>query len=73
MNVVTRHDQDKPLFMLLSYTAPHTPLQAHQQDIDKYKNITDVNRRNFLAMVDAVDQGIGRFVDTCKIKGFVAQ
>ncbi len=35
---VERHDYAKsPLFLYLSYTAPHWPLHALQADIDKYK------------------------------------
>lgn len=34
---VQRHDYEKsPLFLYLAYTAPHWPLHALQQDIDKY-------------------------------------
>ena len=34
----TRH-KDKPMFMYVAYTSPHWPLQALQQDIDKYKDV----------------------------------
>jgi len=30
-------DEDKPFFLYLAYTAPHYPIQAWQQDIDKYR------------------------------------
>jgi len=55
---------------MLSYTAPHTPLQAHQRDIDKYLSITDKDRRTYLAMVDGMDQAIGKLVDALKNKGY---
>lgn len=29
--------QDKPFFLYLAYTAPHWPLQAHEEDIAKYR------------------------------------
>ena len=29
--------QDKPFFQYLAYTAPHWPLQAHEEDIAKYR------------------------------------
>ncbi|XP_020899733.1 arylsulfatase J isoform X1 [Exaiptasia diaphana] len=69
IDIVNRHDQQKPLYLLLSYTAPHTPLQAPQTDIDKYKSVVDMNRRIYLAMIDGVDQGVGKLVDACKRKG----
>ncbi len=30
-------NEDKPFFLYLSYQAPHDPLQAHQEDISKYR------------------------------------
>ena len=31
--------EDQPFFLYLPYTAPHWPLHAHPEDIDKYKGI----------------------------------
>ncbi len=31
------HDQSEPFFMYLAYNAPHWPLHAPQEDIDKYR------------------------------------
>lgn len=28
---------DRPFFLYLAYTAPHWPIQAHEEDIDKYR------------------------------------
>lgn len=40
---ITRHDyKDKPLFLYLAFNAPHWPLHALQEDIDKYKGKYDV-------------------------------
>ena len=33
--------EDKPFFLYLSYTAPHSPLQAWPEDIAKYKGVYD--------------------------------
>ncbi|HLR93465.1 MAG TPA: arylsulfatase [Jiangellaceae bacterium] len=33
-----RHSADDPFFMFLSYTAPHWPLHAHEEDIATYEN-----------------------------------
>lgn len=30
-------DRDQPFFLYLAYNAPHWPLQAHEEDIDKYR------------------------------------
>lgn len=31
-------DSSQPFFLYLAYNAPHWPLQAHEQDIDKYRD-----------------------------------
>ncbi len=54
---------DEPWMMMLSYNAPHTPMQAREDDLEHYKNI-DVpdDRRIYVAMVHALDRAIGRVV-----------
>ena len=37
----------KPLFLYLAFTAPHTPYQAPQEYLDKYKTIADPQRRAY--------------------------
>ena len=54
---------DEPFFLYLAYNAPHTPLQAPQELIDKYSTVEDRDRRIYLAMVDSLDQNIGRMLD----------
>jgi arylsulfatase A-like enzyme len=51
-------NKDKPFFIFLSFTAPHTPLQAKQEDLDKY----DGNA--YAALVDNMDQNVGRLLKT---------
>lgn len=60
---------DHPFFMYVAYNAPHAPLQAPQDYIDKYRHITDENRRIYAAMVHAMDDGIQMLVDTLKETG----
>ncbi len=58
--------QDEPFFMYLSYNAPHTPLQAPDDLIEKYAHIADEDRRIYAAMIDSMDQGIGMVVEALK-------
>ena len=53
---------ESPFLLYLAYNAPHAPLQAPQKYIDKYAHIKDKNRRIYAAMVDAMDEGIGRVI-----------
>lgn len=52
--------QAAPFFLYLSYNAPHAPLQAPEHLLKKYGHIVDRRRRLYLAMVDALDQNVGR-------------
>jgi arylsulfatase A-like enzyme len=67
--VIEGHDGGKPLFLYLAYTAPHTPFQAPQEYLDRYKHIKDENRRAYAAMLSVIDDGIGKVVAALKKKG----
>lgn len=57
-----------PWFMFLSYNAPHTPMQATDEDLATLSNIRDEGRRTYAAMVFALDRGVGRIVQKLKEK-----
>jgi arylsulfatase B len=52
-----------PFFLYLAFNAPHTPYQAPQECVDRYKNIEDPTRRTYAAMVTCMDDQIGRVVE----------
>ncbi len=60
--VVRDHDGTKPLFLYLAFTAPHTPFQAPQDYLDRFKHIEDENRRTYAAMISVLDDGVGKVV-----------
>ncbi len=62
-------NKDDPFFVYLAYNAPHAPLQAPKVNVAKYAHIKDWKRRTYAAMVDAMDIGIGRVVETLKKNG----
>jgi arylsulfatase A-like enzyme len=62
-------EQDKPFFLYLAYNAPHTPLQASQEYLDRNTHIKDKKRRTYAAMVTAVDDGVGRILAKLKQLG----
>lgn len=55
-----------PFFIYLSYNAVHTPMEATQEDLDRYK---DHPRQKLAAMSFAVDRAIGRVVDKLNKEG----
>lgn len=117
INESKEEDNEKPFFLYLAYTAPHWPIQAPQEDIDKYKGnymegwtvlrekryakmkemglidpdweLTpqdsrdwdslddekkkemDLRRAIYSAMVDRMDQNIGKLVDNLKEKNIL--
>ena len=52
----------EPWFLFASYNAPHTPMQATQEDLARYAHIVDRKRRTYAAMMHALDRGVGRLV-----------
>ncbi len=66
---IKRHQQDAPWFLYLAYNAPHTPIMAPEDKMDKYAPITDPRRRTLAAMMDSLDEGIGRVLKTLQETG----
>jgi arylsulfatase A len=54
--------RDTPFFLYLAHYAVHTPLQAKRELIEKYRAKTATNQSNptYAAMVDSVDQSVGK-------------
>jgi len=69
VKLINEHDIAKPLFLYLTFNAPHTPYQAPQEYLDKYKSITDPSRRAYAGSITAMDDQIGRVVEALKKKG----
>jgi arylsulfatase A-like enzyme len=57
---------ENPFFIYLAYNAPHLPLQATEKYLKRFSHIKDKKRRTYAAMVSAVDDGVGRILDTLK-------
>ena len=53
---------DEPYFLYVPFNAPHSPIQAKEEDIAKYSHRSG-NRQIYAAMVDCMDQGIGRILE----------
>lgn len=62
-------NRDQPFFLYLSYNAPHTPLEAKEEDLKRVTGITDKDRRTYAAMVYAVDRGVAKVVEALKTTG----
>jgi arylsulfatase B len=58
-----------PFFCYTAFNAPHGPFQAPQKYIDQYAHIEDNTKRTYFAMITAMDDGIGRILDTVDEEG----
>ena len=56
--------KNKPFFFYLAYRAPHVPLDATQKYLDRFPGDMPERRRQALAMLSAVDDGVGEIMKT---------
>lgn len=61
INFIQRH-RTQPFFLYLAFNAPHAPMQAMPEDLEKFNIVTNKNRRTYCAMVHRLDVNIGRIV-----------
>ncbi len=54
------HNADKPFFLYLAFNAVHTPMDATDERLAKFKNIKDEQRRTYAAMMSALDDNVGK-------------
>ncbi|XP_052091226.1 arylsulfatase B-like [Mytilus californianus] len=69
VEIVDKHDSEKPLFMYLSFQAVHLPLQVPEKYLKQYGDIKDMNRRVYAGMTSAMDEAIGDVVKSFESKG----
>lgn len=58
--------KDKPFFFYLAYRAPHVPLDPPKKYLDRFPGKMPERRRKALAMLSAVDDGVGRIMETLR-------
>jgi len=89
---IRERDKDRPFFLYVPFIAPHTPLDAPQDLLEKYADMEDDReparsqqtdesrmfrklllqksaRPVYAAVVDAMDQAVGRVLDTLDEEG----
>lgn len=57
---IGRQHGEKPFFLYVGYFAPHVPLEAPQEYRSRFPGVDDPTRLTALAMIAAVDDGVGR-------------
>ncbi|MCK0144539.1 sulfatase-like hydrolase/transferase [Arenibacter sp. F26102] len=62
-------NSSKPFFFYLSYFAPHVPLEATKKYLDRFPGDMPERRRHCLAMMSAIDDGVGKIKETLQKNG----
>ncbi len=62
IDFIDRSRPQQPFFLFVSYNAPHTPMQAPKERLERFSSITDQKRRTYAAMVSVMDDGVGRII-----------
>ena len=55
-----RRHKNRPFFLFASFAAPHSPMQATDDDLKRFAHIKEKLRRTYCAMVYRLDQNIGK-------------
>jgi uncharacterized sulfatase len=58
--------KDDPFFFYLAYRAPHVPLDAPEKYLKRFPGKMPERRRQALAMISAVDDGVGKIMETLR-------
>lgn len=66
---INRQRGAQPFFLYLAYFAPHVPLEAPERYLARFAKVTDPVRRTGLAMIAAVDDGIGQLRQLLRKRG----
>lgn len=68
VDFIRRH-KDQSFFLFASFGAPHSPMQAIEEDLKKFSHIEDRLRRTYCAMVHRLDQNVGKIMDEVRAQG----
>ncbi|XP_070551940.1 arylsulfatase J-like [Ptychodera flava] len=69
VDFIESHDKAKPFFMYLAYQSVHSPNEVPQKYYDMYPSVKNEGRRTIMAMVTALDDGIGKVVRALQENG----
>lgn len=67
-----REHREKPFFLFVSFTAPHSPLQAKAEDLAALKSIEPRQRRQYAGLVKSLDDNVGKVLRCLDDEGLTA-
>lgn len=69
IKIIQNKQSNKPLLLYVAFNAPHTPIQAPYEEIEKFNYIDDPKERIYAANVSILDKQIGRVINAIKDNG----
>jgi arylsulfatase B len=69
LNIIAAHDPAQPLFLYWAPHIAHVPLEVPQAYVDKFSFINTSSRQLYMAMINYVDDQVGRVVTALTAKG----
>jgi arylsulfatase A-like enzyme len=73
INIIKNKDDDRPLFLYVAFNAPHTPIEAPEEDVANFLYIEDELDRNYAANISKLDIEIGRIINSIKDLGILEE
>ncbi len=61
--------EEKPFLCYVPFNAPHSPFQAPESYLSRYSHIKDRTKRTYYAMITAMDDQIGRILESINTSG----
>jgi arylsulfatase A-like enzyme len=71
INIIKSKNADKPLFLYVAFNAPHTPIQAENNDIELFADIADEYERKYAANIFSLDREIGKIIKGIQDAGII--
>lgn len=62
-NRFLEENRERPFFLYVPFSAPHTPFQAPEEYYDRFSHVKDKNKRVYYAMIAALDDGVGMIME----------
>lgn len=69
VRIIEQSSDKQPFFIYMAHLAVHSPYQAPQKYIDRYKHISDKYRRIYSAMTASLDDSVGEVIAALERKG----
>ncbi|XP_063784706.1 arylsulfatase I [Pseudophryne corroboree] len=69
-HILASHNPQQPVFLYISFQAVHTPLQSPREYIYQYRNMGNVARRKYAAMVTCMDAAVKNITRALKKYGY---